>query len=82
LDASDTPDAALGSTAGKTRIDSAVVWKLGSSNSLEPVQVRLGITDHAYTEVTAVLKGMLGAHDDVVTAAISSKTTAGPGTAQ
>src|SRR5579864_8960747 len=33
------------------RADSAVVWKLHRDNSMEPVKVALGITDHAYTEV-------------------------------
>ena len=37
--------------------DSAVVWKLHADNTMEPVKVSLGITDHAYTEVSGVLKG-------------------------
>src|SRR5258707_10458374 len=32
------------------KTDTAVVWKLHSDNSLEPVKVSLGITDHAFTE--------------------------------
>jgi HlyD family secretion protein len=71
---------AEGSAKGKTLIASAIVWKLGLTNALEPVQVTLGITDHAYTEVVAVLKGTLSANDSVVTAAIASKSSAGPGT--
>src|SRR6266480_2490899 len=39
------------------RSDSAVVWKLRADNTMEPVKVSLGITDHSYTEVTAVNKG-------------------------
>jgi hypothetical protein len=33
---------------------------------MEPVKVSLGITDHAFTQVTAVLKGELKEGDDVV----------------
>src|SRR5467141_267074 len=33
------------------RSDNAVVWKLRGDNSMEPVKVALGITDHSYTEV-------------------------------
>jgi HlyD family secretion protein len=69
-----------GSAAGRARLDTAIVWKLGLTDAVEPVQVRLGITDHAYTEVAAVLKGTLDAGAAVVTAAISSKSAAGPGT--
>ena len=79
-DESGTAGVAVGSAAGKPRLDSAIVWKLGLTNAIEPVQVRLGITDHAYTEIASVLKGTLGNGDAVVTAAISSKTTTGPGT--
>ena len=69
-----------GSTPRNTRIASAIIWKPGLAHTLEPVQVTLGITDHAYTEVTAVLKGNLSANDAVVTAAIAAKASASPGT--
>jgi HlyD family secretion protein len=63
------------------RRETAVVWKLRSDNSIEPVKVALGITDHAYTEVSGPIKGELKADDDVVTASIASKSAApaGPG---
>jgi HlyD family secretion protein len=67
-------------SVAKARIDKAVVWKLHVNNGLEPVQVKLGITDHAYTEVAAVLKGTLDAHEAVVTAAIAAKSASTPGT--
>jgi hypothetical protein len=35
------------------------VWKLHADNAMEPVKVWLGITDHAYTQVNAVIKGEL-----------------------
>src|ERR1700676_4890861 len=59
--------------------DSAVVWKLHPDNSLEPVKVSIGITDHAYTEVRAVLKGDLKSGDEVVIRSVGPKTQ-GPGT--
>ncbi len=42
------------------RPTTAVVWKLHADNSMEPVKISLGITDHAFTEVSAVLKGDSG----------------------
>jgi HlyD family secretion protein len=56
------------------KADTAVVWKIRPDNSLEPVKVSIGITDHAYTEVAAVLKGELKPGDDVVIRSVSSKT--------
>jgi hypothetical protein len=43
---------------------------------MEPVKVSLGITDHAYTEVSALLKGQLKEGDEVIIRSISSKTSA------
>src|SRR5215831_14350852 len=39
--------------------DTAVVWKFHADHTMEPVKVSLGITDHAFTEVVAVVKGEL-----------------------
>src|SRR5712692_4125527 len=63
------------------RTDSAVVWKLHLDNGLEPVKVSLGITDHSYTEVTALLIGELKEGDEVITRTVMPKTSApgGPG---
>lgn len=58
--------------------DTAVVWKIHPDNTLEPVKVSIGITDHAYTEVGAVLQGELKPGDDVVIRSIAPKTQ-GPG---
>jgi HlyD family secretion protein len=81
--ASDPSDAeASTSTQSSTRApkaDTAVVWKLHSDNTMEPVKVSLGITDHAYTEVTTLLKGDLKQGDDVIIRSVTSKTQ-GPGT--
>jgi len=61
------------------KADTAVVWKLHRDNTMEPVRVSLGITDHAYTEVTALLNGELKQGDDVIIRPITSKAQ-GPGT--
>jgi HlyD family secretion protein len=58
------------------KAETAVVWKLHSDNTMEPIKVSLGITDHAYTEVTALLKGQLREGDEVIIRSISSKTPA------
>jgi HlyD family secretion protein len=58
--------------------DSAVVWKLHADNTLEPVKISIGITDHAYTEVRSVLKGELKPEDDVIIRSVAPKTQ-GPG---
>jgi HlyD family secretion protein len=53
--------------------DAAVVWKLGPDNTLIPVKVSLGITDHAFTEVLAVLKGELKESDALVIRSVVPK---------
>jgi HlyD family secretion protein len=54
--------------------DSAVVWKLHADNTMEPVRVSLGITDHAYTEVSRVLTGALKEGDDVIIRSVAPKS--------
>jgi HlyD family secretion protein len=56
--------------------DTAVVWKL-HGDELEPVQIALGITDHAYTALLQVIKGALKEGDVVVTGMSVAKS--GPG---
>ncbi|HYN14845.1 MAG TPA: efflux RND transporter periplasmic adaptor subunit [Terriglobales bacterium] len=55
--------------------DMAVIWKVSSDKSLQPVQIRTGITDHTYTEVAQVVKGDLQAGDQLATGAASSTST-------
>ena len=57
-----------------SRHDTAVVWKLHPDNTMEPVQVALGITDHSYTEVISVLKGQLSVGDDVIVRSVVPKS--------
>jgi HlyD family secretion protein len=59
--------------------DTAVIWKLHADNAMEPVKVSIGITDHAYTEVIAVLKGELKEGDAVVIRSVVPKNQS-PGT--
>jgi HlyD family secretion protein len=68
-----TPPAGEQNPPKKPVGDTAVVWKLRPDNSLEPVKVSLGITDHAFTEVSAVLKGSLKEGDELVIRSIASK---------
>src|SRR5712671_2179862 len=55
------------------KADTAVVWKLHADNTLVPIKVSLGITDHAFTEITAVLKGQLKEGDDLVIRSVVAK---------
>jgi HlyD family secretion protein len=59
-----------------TKAETAVVWKLHPDNTMEPIKVSLGITDHAYTEVSAVLKGELKKGDDLIIRSVAPKTPA------
>jgi HlyD family secretion protein len=73
------PAAGTGGAPASPRVpkaETAVVWKLHSDNTMEPVKVSLGITDHAYTEVSGLLKGQLKEGDEVIIRSISSKTSA------
>jgi HlyD family secretion protein len=54
----------------------AVVWKLNADKSVEPVQIKLGITDHTTTEVAQVMKGSLIPQELVVTGSAAANKTA------
>jgi HlyD family secretion protein len=56
----------------------AIVWKLRPDDTLEPIEVSLGITDHAFTEVTSVLVGALKEGDPLVTRTLTVQPQ-GPG---
>jgi HlyD family secretion protein len=58
------------------KADTAVVWKLHPDNTMEPVKVSLGITDHAYTEVTALLKGELKEGEELIIRSVTPKSQA------
>ncbi len=61
------------------RAESAVVWKLHADNTMEPVKISLGITDHAYTQVAAIIKGELKEGDALIVRSVAPKSQA-PGT--
>ena len=57
----------------------AVVWKILPDKSLQPVQIQIGLTDHAYTALTS---GDIKPGDELVTGATTVKAdSAGPGLA-
>jgi len=58
------------------RSDSVVVWRLHADNSMEPIKVSLGITDHSYTEVTGFLKGELKEGDELIIRSVVAKSPA------
>src|SRR5215471_12046167 len=66
LPKSATPNDSLAQPPARPKSDTAVVWKLRPDNSMEPVKVSLGITDHAYTQITGVLKGQLNEGDELI----------------
>ena len=71
-----------GSDAGRVRtlpLDVAVLWKLLPNNTLEPIKIRTGITDHAVTEATEILKGELKEGDQLVTGTMTASKTSGLG---
>ena len=50
-----------------------VVWKLRADNTMEPVKVTLGITDHSYTALAQVVIGELKEGDNVITGEVPVK---------
>jgi HlyD family secretion protein len=50
-----------------------VVWKLRADNTMEPVKVTLGITDHSYTALAQVVIGELREGDNVITGEVPVK---------
>ena len=60
--------------------ETATLWKLtGANKTLEPVRVKIGITDHTMTEVVQVLKGDLKEGDELVIGSSKVSSTAGTG---
>jgi HlyD family secretion protein len=68
-------DARLGTTPPITAQGSrsVVVWKLRADSSIEPVQIVVGITDHAYTAVIDTVRGELEEGDQLITGALVAK---------
>jgi HlyD family secretion protein len=77
--AADDPAQSAGGTQNQPRTpraDAAVVWRLHSDNTMEPVKVSLGITDHSYTEVRAITKGELKEGDELIIRSVVPKSSA------
>lgn len=55
------------------KMETAIIWKLHADNAVEPIKVSLGITDHAFTEVTSVVTGQLHEGDQVVIRSAGAK---------
>jgi HlyD family secretion protein len=72
-----TNGAQLGATlpgpAHGSKTQSVVVWKLRTDDSIEPVQIVTGITDHAYTAVIHTIRGELKEGDLVITGSLGPK---------
>jgi len=73
VQASEQPAAGSPNPPRAPKGDTAVIWKLHADNTLEPIKVSLGITDHAFTEVLSVLKGELKDGDAVVIRSVVPK---------
>jgi hypothetical protein len=72
IDVSESPEDPAPAAGSKPVVstaarNTAVIWKLASSQNIEPVLVRLGITDRTFTAIAQVLKGSLAANDAVMT---------------
>lgn len=65
--------------AGRQHATTAVVWKRLTDGTIAPVEVALGITDHAVTEATSVIVGSLAPGDVVITGSLSASSPAPPG---
>jgi len=58
------------------KYDTQIVWKELADNSLAPVRIKTGITDHTFTEMIQELNGDLKAGDDVVTGVAQGRGSA------
>jgi HlyD family secretion protein len=68
-----TREHAAPSTNGTS--DTAVVWKLLPDKSLQPIQIRIGLTDHTFTALTS---GDVKPGEELVTGATTAKAAAAP----
>lgn len=67
-----TPGGGMGQRGGGPS-DVAIIWKLMPDKSVQPVQVKIGITDHTVTQLVSVLHGDLKEGDEVVIGAASAR---------
>jgi len=69
-------EAGLQNFSRASKTETAIVWTLHPDNTMEPVKVSLGITDHSYTEITSVLKGALKEGDEVIIRSVTPQAQA------
>jgi len=71
-------------SAREAKSESATVWKLLPDGSVQPIRLRIGITDRTMTEIQAVLKGELKEGDKlVIGSSVANRTqAAAPGAAR
>jgi HlyD family secretion protein len=72
--ASATPAESAKSSGPK--YDTQIVWKELADNSLAPVRIKTGITDHTFTEMIQELNGDLKAGDELVTGVAQGRGSA------
>ncbi len=70
------PSAGAAPPGGSVKEDWGIVWKLLPDKTLQPVQVKLGVTDFTFT---AMLEGTLKPGDDLVIAEIAKNSSAQTG---
>jgi HlyD family secretion protein len=63
----------------EVKTESVTVWKLRQDGTIEPVRLRIGITDRTVTEVKEVLKGTLKEGDQLVIGSSAVNRTASAG---
>ena len=68
-----TPPVTMATAPARGSGVNVVVWKLRADGSIEPVQIVVGITDHAYTAVVDTVRGELKEGDQVITGALVAK---------
>jgi len=73
------PGGGDGAPSPGRRLDLAILWKLTPDNTLEPVQVRTGITDRTFTQLVQQLHGRLQEGDLLVTGSSVSRGPSAPG---
>lgn len=71
------PGGGMGQARGGGPSDVAIIWKLMPDKSVQPVQVKIGITDHTVTQLVSVLHGDLKEGDEVVIGAASARAGGG-----
>jgi HlyD family secretion protein len=77
-----TGGAAGSSTSGKPasgpKNEARLVWKLISGRTIEPIRIKIGITDHTNTELLQTLNGSLTSGDSLITGVAQNRGSEKP----